>query len=119
MTQQPLLALHATGIAGQGTVASDDAMAGNDNANGIRAIGGPHRTRGACAAQLLRELAVMHDLPAGNGPQRLPHFTLERGASRGGGECIDDAEIALEVRRKLIAQPTRIGARIRSKPCAR
>ena len=51
----------------------------------------------------------MHDLPAGNGPQRLPHFTLERGASRGSGECIDDAEIALEVRRKLIAQPTRVG----------
>ena len=51
----------------------------------------------------------MHHLPAGNGPQRLPHFALKRGACRGGWQSIDDAEIAFEVGRKLVAQPARVG----------
>jgi hypothetical protein len=61
----------------------------------------------------------MHHLPAGNGPQRLPHFALKRGARRGGGQRVDDAEIAFEVRRKLVAQSTRVGGADTFIPCAR
>ncbi|MFR3778564.1 MAG: hypothetical protein ACLTW6_07140 [Enterobacter sp.] len=51
----------------------------------------------------------MHYLPAGNGAQRLPHFALKWRARRGGGQRIDNAEIAFEVGRKLVAQPAGIG----------
>ncbi|MNP59241.1 hypothetical protein D3C76_1542230 [compost metagenome] len=50
----------------------------------------------------------MHHLAAGNGSQRLPHFTLEGGASRGGRQSVDNAEIALEPGGQLIAKPARI-----------
>ena len=42
MTQQPLFSLHATGIAGQGAVAANNAMAGHHDADRVRAVRGTY-----------------------------------------------------------------------------
>lgn len=105
VTQQPLFALYAPGIAGEGAVAPDHAMARHHNADGVRAICRTDRARRAGTAKLLCQLTVVHHLPAGNITQRLPHLALERGTRRGGWQGINNAEIALEVGRQFIAQP--------------
>lgn len=51
----------------------------------------------------------MHDLSARNTAQRLPDFALERCACRGGRQGVNDAEIALEVRRQFVAQAAGVG----------
>lgn len=102
------------GIAGEGAVAPDHAMARHHNADGVRAICRTDRARRAGTAKLLCQLTVVHHLPAGNITQRLPHLALERGTRRGGWQGINNAEIALEVGRQFIAQPAGLRAVIRS-----
>ena len=58
MPQQPALAFDTAAIAGECAIGADQAMAGHNDAQGVRSIGvadGPHRRWGA---ELYREAAV-------------------------------------------------------------
>jgi len=66
MTQKPLFPLDAPGVAGEGAVATDHPMTGDNNADGVRTIRGTHRSRCASAPQQLSQLAVVDDLTAGD-----------------------------------------------------
>ena len=58
MPQQPAFALYSARVPGQGAIGADDAMAGNDNTNGIRAVGTPHGTHRRCPVHAPRLFLV-------------------------------------------------------------
>ena len=97
MAQKPLFTLHASGVAGQGTVTAYYPMAGNHNTNGIRAVRCPYRSRCTGSAQHIRQLAIVDNLTAGDLAQRLPYRPLKRGAGRFRRKMIYHAKITGKV----------------------
>ena len=96
--QEPPLVLQAAAISSEGAIRTDDAMAGDDNRNRVGTIRGADRPAGALAPDERRELSVGRGAPGRDGPERFPHFLLERGAASDNGNVIDGMEVTLEVR---------------------
>ena len=80
--QQLLLDREAAAEARQRTIRADDAMAGNDDGNGIAAIREAHRARGFRVAEIRGQPAVRRGLAVGNVQQAFPDPALEIGAAR-------------------------------------
>ncbi len=80
MRQQPALALKAACVAGEGTVAADDAMARNDDGQRIAADGGTDGPDSGGGVDMTGELTVGPGLAGGDAFQGLPHLLLKRGA---------------------------------------
>src|SRR6202043_3937523 len=81
--QQRALDVEPAAEAGQGAVRADDAVAGNDDRQRVRAVSKPH---GACTtgvAETARQFGIGNGLTIRDGPQRLPDRQLERSACRG------------------------------------
>ena len=98
------LSLHGepTAEPDQPAVAADDAVAGDDDGDGVGAVGGPHGADRGGPADGLRQLPVAPRLAVGDALERGPHLPLERGAVRGEWNRKDD-EIAGEVGCQLAA----------------
>src|ERR1700730_8466315 len=80
--QQGALDVEPAAEAGQGAVRADDAVAGNDDRQRIRAV---RKAHGACTtgvAETARQFGIGDGLTIRDGPQRLPDRQLERRASR-------------------------------------
>ena len=97
MGEQPALARDAAAIARQCPVRSDDAMAGDDDADGIVAIRVAHRTDGGGPPDPLRQRPIGDGLSAGDLAQRPPDAFLEGRAPRRHGQGIDRVELAGEI----------------------
>lgn len=95
--EEPALAVDAAAVAGEGAVGADDAMAGDDDADRIRAIREADGADGFGAADALGELAVGDGRAAGDLAEGEPDFALEGSAKGGDGEGVDGGEIAVEV----------------------
>jgi len=81
--QQRALDQQPAAEAGERAVGADDAVAGNDDRQRVRAVREAH---GACAsgvAEAARQLAIGDGLTIRDGPQRLPDRQLERRACGG------------------------------------
>src|SRR5580704_11221292 len=95
--EQPLFAFEAAAVAGERTVSADHAMAGHDDADGIRTVGEADGANSFRPANLFGELAVGDRRAAGNCAERAPDFLLEVGAASFHGDGVDGGEFAAEV----------------------
>jgi hypothetical protein len=97
VVEEPALAVHAAAISGERAVGPDDAMAGNDYADGVGAI------RGADGADRIRladspgEFAVRDGGAAGDVAESAPDGALKVGAGGFYGDVVDGVEVAGEV----------------------
>src|SRR4051794_443754 len=57
VVEEPLFVRQAAGVAGQGAVAADDAVAGDDDGDRVGSVGGADRATGGGAADAVGELA--------------------------------------------------------------
>ena len=85
MGEQPALAIESPAIAGQRSVCADHPMAGNDDGDGIGAIGETDGARGRGAADLGGQSAVADAVPGRDAAQRVPDRALEIRAVGGDG----------------------------------
>src|SRR5436853_1492123 len=116
MLQQPALDAELEALvaraheAADGLVRADDAMAGHDDRDGIRAARAAHRARGR--AQLAGKLAVGAHLPGGNAAHRFPDLQAVMRA-READRKVEDVARIVEVRLELNAREVldRIAAR--------
>ena len=82
--EQELLALQPAGVAGEGAVGADDAVARDDDRDRVAAVGQADRARGGVgAAEAVRDLAVRRGLAVADLAQLAPDPLLERRADRG------------------------------------
>src|SRR2546425_1259513 len=84
--QQELLAREAAGVPGQTSAASDDAVAGHDDADRVPRVGGAHGPDGGPVADRVGELGIGASLPVGDGDQQIPDAPLELRAGGRDGE---------------------------------
>jgi len=83
VVEQPALAGQAAAVAGERAVGADHAVAGDDDADRVAAVGQAHGAGGCGTAELLGERAVRRGGAVGNCLQRLPHLLVEGRADRG------------------------------------
>src|SRR6185436_8175627 len=82
VTQQPLLPRDSTAVARERAVRADDAVAGDDQRDGVRPIRGADRAHRVRPADLLRDVRVRAGLSELDAEQRVPHRALELGTAR-------------------------------------
>lgn len=105
MLQEPALALHAAAVAGEGAVGSDDAVARDNDADGVGAVGQSYRPDCGGAADSFGEFGVGERGTVGDFSQRAPYLALEGGACCLHGQIVDDGEIAGEVAADFVGEP--------------
>src|SRR5579864_6270062 len=98
MREQPALPREPAAIAGQGAVGADDAVAGDDDADRVRAVRQAHGAHRAGTTDLPRERAIGERLAAGDGAERAPDRLLEGCAADRDGKIVDRVELAREIR---------------------
>ena len=97
MVEEPAFAFDAAAVAGERAICSDDAVAGEDDGDGIGSIGGADGADGGWMADPFGELAVGGGCAAGDGAEGLPDFSLKRSAGGFDGDVVDGVEVAGEV----------------------
>src|SRR6266566_7792651 len=97
MFKKPSLAFHAAAVAGEGAVRADDAVTGNDDANGIGAIGETDCPDGGGAADAFGEFAIGDGGAERNLSQSLPNLTLKGRAVGFYGQVVDRGKGSGEV----------------------
>src|SRR5688572_7818415 len=95
--EQPALALEPAAVTGQRAVGSDEAMAGNHQADWIRAVREAHRADRQRTLQPVRHAPVAERRSRGNCAQRAPHVALERRAAGLDGNLVDGLQFAREI----------------------
>src|SRR6185312_7825667 len=87
--EQPALSLEPAAVADETSRGADQAVAGDDDREGVAAVRQPRRTGGSRAADGGRQLAVGARLAIGDPEQRPPHDALELapGEPQGQLEC--------------------------------
>src|SRR3954464_5642465 len=99
--EEGLLALDAAGVAGEGAVGADHPVAGDDDRDGVAAVGQADRAGGGVGlAEPLRDRAVRRGVAVADLEQLSPDGLLEVAPRRVEGE-VELLEVALEVRREL------------------
>src|SRR5690606_14388588 len=94
--EQPALAGEPAAETGQRTVRTDDAVAGDDDADGIRAVGEPDRAHGFRPPDGPRQSTVVRGRAGRDLPQRAPDGALEFGAGRLDLDGVERSQLALE-----------------------
>lgn len=97
MVEKPAFAFDAATVAGEGTVGADDAVAGQDDGDGIGSVGGADGANRGGMADLLGEFAIGDGGTAGDGAERTPNLTLKHGADGFDGEIVNGVEFSGEV----------------------
>src|SRR3954452_2116939 len=77
VVEQPCLAVEPPAVPGQGAVAADDAVAGDDDRDRVAAVGEADGTCGAGTPDASRQLAVADPLTEGDAHQLVPDAALE------------------------------------------
>jgi len=90
----------AAAVAGEFAVAADDAMAGDDDGDGIGSIGEADGARGFGIADAAGEFAVGDGLAVGNVAEQLPDFLL-KGRALGSEREVEGFEFTAEVGAEL------------------
>ena len=79
--EQSLLAFEAPTIAAEAAVFADDAVAGNNDGDGIGGAGASHGADGPGIADAASNFGIGARLAAGNAPELFPNAALEGGAA--------------------------------------
>jgi len=99
--EQVPLAFDAAAVAGEASGGADDAMARDDDADRVAAVGQADRARRRGPADLLGELPVRDRLPIRDLPQGRPDAALERGPVQGERQ-VELGQLAREIGRELL-----------------
>jgi hypothetical protein len=97
MPQQPFLAFEATAITRHRSISTDDTVAGNNNGNGVAAIG---RADGAGEIDIPKRagnVAIGLGHPAGDFTKLGPNLLFESGAAAVGVKRVDNHDVAREI----------------------
>ena len=78
--EEPLLAVHSAAVAGEGTVGADDAMAGNDDGDGVAAVCAADGAAGGGIADAAGLLGIAAGLAEGDGLEVFPGAGFEIGS---------------------------------------
>src|SRR5882757_7897704 len=97
MLQKPSLAFDAAAIASERATRSDDAVTGNDDSDGIGAVGETDCAHCSGAADAARELAVGDGGAERNLSQSLPYLTLKGRAVSFDRQVVDGGEVSGEI----------------------
>ncbi len=97
VTEEPAFAFDAATVSGEGSVGADDAVAGNDDGDGVCSVSGADGADGSGAADFFGEFAVRGCGAAGNCAQGAPDLLLEGGAGGLDGKGVDGLEVSVEV----------------------
>src|SRR3989442_15039161 len=115
MLEQPALAIEAPTEPGECSVDADDGWAGDDDGDGVPAVGGTHGAGGPQVAQPPRQLAVAQRRPVRDGAQGVPYAPLKRRPDGAQGQIEGRAcagEILLELSSSLREQRARRAATV-------
>src|SRR3989442_1027819 len=107
--KQPALAVQAAAEASQLAARPDHTVAGDDDGDGVLAVGGADGAGGARAVEAARQLTVARGRAVRDGTQGVPHAPLKRGASRGERQ-VEGRAGAREVLAQLLAGASEYGA---------
>ena len=97
VVEEPPLALHAAAVSGEGAVGADDAMAGNDYADGVGAIRGADGADRVGFADAPGEFAIRDGSAAGDVAESAPDGALKVRTGGFYGDVVDCVEVAGEV----------------------
>src|SRR2546426_10442660 len=114
--EQPALAVQAAAEAGQLAARADHAVAGDDDRDGVLAVGRTDRARGADVAEATSQLAVAHRRAVGDGAQGAPDAPLKRRTRRVQGKVERGTGLG-EVLRQLLTDTSEDNARGTLTPC--
>src|SRR5690349_9482295 len=103
--EQPPLALEAARVTRETSVGADDAVAGDDDRDGIFVVGHTDGARRARPPDPRRELAVRGGGPDGDRAESAPHELLEGRSRRGHREPIERPHTAAEIRAECPTHP--------------
>jgi len=95
--QQPGLALEAAAVASEGAVRADDTMAGDDDADGVLAVGEADAAYGGGVADSGGELGVSDGRAGGDLLEGGPDLALEEGSGGLHGDVSEGGGVAGEV----------------------
>src|SRR5689334_5059079 len=97
MCEKPTLSLEAAAIAGERTIATNDAVARRNNGDRVCAICKADGAGGVRLTNLSGNRAIACRRACGNGAQCLPDLTLKVAAACGGRDRVDALDIAVEI----------------------
>src|SRR5215472_5192950 len=97
MLEQPALAREAAAISRERAVGADDAMARDDDADGIAAIGAADGANGAGTAEARSERAIAQRRARRDGGEPGPDAPLKRRAGGAPGDRREARDIAVEI----------------------
>jgi hypothetical protein len=95
--EEPAFAVEPAAVADQRAVGPDDAMARDDDGDGVGAVGGADRANGGGRSDADGEVPVARCRPGADRPQRVPDATLEGRAGRAHGDPVERGEVSREV----------------------
>src|SRR5438445_7983211 len=104
VVEQPPFAIEPAAVAGQRPVRSDHTVAGDDDRDGIRAVGQPDRARAAYRSDPPGNGSIRGGFTGRNGGERRPDATLERRTAQIEGEPVDVRARAAEVEAEPVAR---------------
>ncbi len=111
MFQEPAFAPQAAGISGEGAVAADNAVAGNDDGQFVFAVGGAYGPDAFRVADAVRQLQVRDGMAERDVQELLPYGLLEVGTGllQGQLESFTFAgKVFVELLRTVQQQPWRL-----------
>ena len=116
MVQQPALAIEPSSVADQAAIATDSAVAGDDDHNRILSVSGANRTSGLGRSDRGRQLAVRGRAACRHLEQLGPDARLERRAAGVQLDALERTKMAAEVRTERSDDSRRIRRRPESDP---
>lgn len=106
--KEPALAMQASSVASKRAIGADDAMAGDDDADGVGAIGQAHGADGGGLADPAGQLGVADGGAARNTAEDAPDRFLKRSAGGADGKGVDGVQLTREVSGDAIGEAARI-----------
>jgi len=97
MREQPPLAPNATRIPREVTIAPNDAVTRDDQADGITPVRRSNRANRLRAPHDLSKLSIGHRAAGRDRPQHIPHLLLERGAAAVDRDAVERSDVPSEI----------------------
>src|SRR6516165_8470819 len=97
VVEEPALAVETAAVAGQRTIRANDAVAGDDDRDGVGAVGEAYSADGRRTTDVLRDFAVRSRGAAWDSAERAPYILLKVCADGLHRNRVDSVEVCGEV----------------------
>ena len=104
-----MFAFDASSVAGEGAAGADDAVAGHEDGDRVRAVGEAHGAGGFGSSDALGKLRVADGGSARDVAEGAPDLALKRRAGGFYGNVVERGEISGEIAAEAIGEAVRVG----------